>query len=55
MNSQVTAGGLRSNPDLIDSAMNLVFTIERQANEWCGKPTDTDSALLLIARLREGS
>lgn len=52
---RVTESGLRANPDLVNTAMNLVFTIERQANDWCGKPTPTDSALLLIADLREGS
>lgn len=52
---QVTVSSLRGNPDLKDALMNLVFMIERQANDWCGKPTPTDSALLLIANLREGS
>lgn len=52
---QVSAAGLRANPDLLDTAMNLVFTVERQANEWCGNPTPADAALLLVAKLREGS
>ncbi|HXS78561.1 MAG TPA: tetratricopeptide repeat protein [Terracidiphilus sp.] len=55
LQAQVTVAGLRSNPDLVDTAMNLVFTIERQANDWCGKPAPADAALLLVARLREGS
>lgn len=52
---QVTERGLRRDPDLVNSAMELVFTIERQASEWCGTPTTTDSALLLIAKLHEGN
>ncbi len=52
---QVAESGLRRDPDLVNSAMDLVFTIERQASEWCGTPTTTDSALLLIAKLHEGS
>lgn len=52
---QITESGLRRNPDLVNTAMELVFSIERQAGEWCGSPTETDAALLLIARLHEGS
>ena len=52
---RVTESSLRRDPDLVEVAMNLVFAVERQANEWCGKPTPTDSALLLISKLREGS
>ena len=52
---QITSGGLRRDPDLVDTAMNLVFTVERQASEWCGTPNDKDSALLLIAKLHEGN
>ncbi len=55
LKSQVTESGLRRDPDLLNSAMELVFTVERQASEWCGTPTTTDSALLLIAKLHEGS
>lgn len=55
MKSQVTESGLRRDPDLVNSAMDLVFTAERQASEWCGTPTTTDSALLLIAKLHEGN
>jgi tetratricopeptide (TPR) repeat protein len=42
-------------PDLVDSAMDLVFRIERQTNDACGAPSGPDLALLLIARLREGN
>ncbi|HWA95628.1 MAG TPA: hypothetical protein VG844_13585 [Terracidiphilus sp.] len=52
---EVTATGLRRNPDLATTTMDLVFSIERQANIWCGSPSDTDRALLLIAKLHEGS
>ncbi len=46
---------LRGNPELVDSAMDMVFRIERQTSTLCGTPTGTDLALLLIARLHEGT
>jgi tetratricopeptide (TPR) repeat protein len=52
---QITERGLRRNPDLPGTAMELVFNIERQANPACGAATATDHALLLIARLHEGN
>ena len=52
---QITESGLRRDPDLVNTAMDLVFSVERQASEWCGTPTETDSALLLIAKLHEGN
>ena len=52
---EITDVGLHRNPDLVDSAMDLVFRIERQANEVCGSPSGPDLALLLIARLHEGN
>ena len=52
---QITAAGLRRKPDLAQSAMNLVFRIERQTSTVCGTPTGADLALLLIAKLHEGS
>lgn len=52
---EVTESGLRRNPDLVNSSMTTVFSIERQASIWCGSPNDTDSALQLIAKLHEGS
>lgn len=51
----ITERELRMNPDLIDTAMNLVFSIERQTNESCGSPTGEDLALLLISKLHEAS
>ncbi|HTR65175.1 MAG TPA: tetratricopeptide repeat protein [Terriglobales bacterium] len=55
MKPQVTARGLRHDPDLADSAMDLVFSIEQQTSTACGAPTGRDLALLLISRLREGN
>jgi tetratricopeptide (TPR) repeat protein len=55
MKQQVTEQGLRRNPDLVEKAMELVFSIERQTSAACGAPTGTDMALLLIAKLHEGN
>ena len=52
---RITERGLIRNPDLVNTATELVFHIERQANGSCGPPTDADTALLLIAKLREGN
>ena len=52
---QITETGLRRKPDLAQSAMDLVFRIERQTSTVCGTPTGADLALLLIAKLHEGS
>lgn len=46
---------LRQDPRMTDSAMDLVFDIERQTSIYCGAPAGNDSLLLLIARNREGS
>lgn len=51
---QVTESGLRRNPDLLNAAMELVFSIERETSA-CGTLTDMDQALLLIAKMHEGS
>jgi tetratricopeptide (TPR) repeat protein len=50
---QITEWGLRRNPDLVETAMQLVFNIERQAAATCGPGTEIDQALLLIAKLHE--
>ena len=55
MKSQITGAGLQRNPDLVEAAMELVFNIERQSSAACGAPTGVDQALLLIAKLHEGS
>lgn len=52
---QITEAGLRRNPDLADTAMDLVFRIERETSMVCGTPTGADLALLLISRMHEGS
>ena len=52
---KITEAGLRRNPDLVETAMDLVFRIERETNAVCGAPTGTDLALLLISRVHEGS
>lgn len=52
---RITSGNLQRDPDLVESAMELVFTIERQTSFSCGIPTGTDQALLLIAKLHEGA
>jgi tetratricopeptide (TPR) repeat protein len=52
---KITTYGLRRDPDLVNTAMELIFNIERQANGGCGPPTETDTALFLIARLHEGN
>jgi len=52
---QITEAGLRRKPDLAQSAMDLVFRIERQTSAVCGTATGADQALLLIAKLHEGS
>jgi len=55
MKTQITERGLRRDPDLVEEAMDLVFRIERQTSAACGEPAGTDMALLLIAKLHEGS
>jgi tetratricopeptide (TPR) repeat protein len=55
MKPQITELGLRRNPDLLEGAMDLVFSTERQTSATCGAPTGTDLALLLIAKLHEGN
>ena len=52
---RVTEAGLRRDPNLVESAMDLVFRIERQTSKLCGAPTGKDLALLLIAKSHEGS
>jgi tetratricopeptide (TPR) repeat protein len=55
MKPRITARSLRRDPSLAETAMDLVFDIERQTSVTCGTPTGTDMALLLIAKLHEGS
>lgn len=51
---QINNRDLRSDPDLGNSAMSLVFNVERETSGMCGGITDRDNALLLIANLHEG-
>ncbi len=44
---------LRRQPDLVNTAMNLAFQIEKQTANMCGPQSDTDRALLLISNLHE--
>jgi hypothetical protein len=50
----ITLWELSRNPDLVNTAMATVFDIERETSGMCGGSTDTDNALLLIAKLHEG-
>lgn len=52
---KVTEQNLERDPDLVESAMELGFQIERQTSVICGNPSGPDLALLLIARLHEGN
>ncbi len=52
---RISDHGLRQNPDLVDTAMDSVFAIERQTNGSCAAPTATDQALLLISKLHGGN
>ena len=52
---KITEQNLRRDPELVDSAADITFRIERQASIFCGKPSGPDLALLLIAKLHEGS
>jgi tetratricopeptide (TPR) repeat protein len=41
---------MRSDPDLVDQAIDLIFATERATEKSCGEPSEADRALLLIAR-----
>ena len=53
MKPRVSQRGLQRDPDLVESAMDLVFKIERRTSIACGAPAGRDLALLLIAELHE--
>lgn len=55
MKPRISEADLRRNPDLLEAAMDLVFNIERQTSASCGAPQGADLALLLIAKLHEGT
>ena len=52
---RVTPGGLRQDPDRVQAAMSMIFNIEHETAGACGLPTEADTALQLVANLREGS
>jgi tetratricopeptide (TPR) repeat protein len=52
---RITEGNLRRDPDLVESAMDVAFRIERQSSTMCEPPQGIDMALLLIAKLHEGN
>jgi tetratricopeptide (TPR) repeat protein len=47
----LTVANIRRDPELIRNGLALIARSEAAANESCGKPKDSDHALLLIARL----
>ncbi len=55
MKPRITERGLQRDPDLVNTAMELVFEIEHETSSACGTPTGADAALLLIAKLHETS
>lgn len=55
LKSRVTERELRRDPDLGQTAMDLVFRIERETSAACGMPSGADLALLLIAKEHEGT
>ena len=52
---RISERGLQRDPDLINTAMELVFAIERETNSVCGAPSGRDEALLVIAKLHESN
>ena len=52
---RITNAGLRANANLAESAMDVVFRVERETSVACGAPNGPDFALLLISRLHEGN
>jgi tetratricopeptide (TPR) repeat protein len=54
LNPQITNDALIHNPDLVNTAMDLVFDIERGTEGDCGQPSNADKALVLIANMHEG-
>ena len=50
---KIREADLTRDPDLVNTVMNLVFEIEKQASNTCAAPSDTDRALLLIANFHQ--
>ena len=55
MKPKITVRKLQRHPELVEMAMNLVFQIERETVASCEMPSETDTALLLVAKSHEGS
>jgi tetratricopeptide (TPR) repeat protein len=55
MKATLNKNSLRAHPEWSNSAMDLVFNIERATSTVCGTPTGDDLVLLLIAKRHEGS
>jgi len=55
LSPRVTQVELRRDADLVESAMETVFRIERETSSQCGVPSGPDLALLLIAKSHEGN
>jgi tetratricopeptide (TPR) repeat protein len=53
--TRLNKNSLRLHPDWSASAMDLVFNIERETSNVCGRPTGDDLVLLLIAKQHGGS
>lgn len=55
LNTKVNKNSLHLHPELSDSAMDLVFNIERETSSVCGSPGGDDLLLLLLAKQHGGS
>ena len=55
LNTKLSKNSFRIHPELSDSAMDLVFNIERETSSLCGNPTGDDLLLLLLAKQHGGS
>lgn len=55
MKKRLNKNSLRVHPDWSDSAMDLVFNIERETSSSCGSPAGDDLLLLMIAKKHGGS
>jgi len=55
MKRRLSNQALRSHPELMDAAADLVFTIELSTSQSCGPPRGADLALLLIGKSHEGN
>jgi len=53
MRRKISASALRRSPELTESAMELVFEIERTLEYSCSYPTPKDRALLRIAKVHQ--